>query len=260
MSNSEDAYTVWARALLDRFFGLHMENQRARLIIDKEILDSDFPHLGGYTGFVSAVNSGPGFIGFNYEGSSKFHGHAMALYKQWRFPVKSRYRSCFSLLDDAPLYLPHLAALCLAWTIDPDDENLAAHAFYERLAIIIPDHGLSTSKLKDDWSKLWDGLKFWSKELNGKRGYFDVEVLGNFKYVGIPLSQVLITARKISKLPELFVSTGLADVWTPGFEEKIVRKILIQNESRSRSALGGMLFHQIKLEKSLIKLKKMGLC
>lgn len=250
MEKNEDPYVVWSKALVDRFFGLHMENQRARLIIDKEILDSDFPHLGGYNGFVSAVNSGPGFIGQNYEGT-KFHGHAMALYKQWRFPVKSRYGSCFSLPDDAPLYLPHLAALCLAWSIDSDEENLAAQAFYERLAIIIPDHGLSTLKLKE-WTKLWDGLKSWSNELNGKRGYFNPEALG-FRYVGIPLSQVLITARKISKLPELFFSTGLADVWKTGFEDhQYIRKILIQNESRSRSALGGMLFNQIKSEKSNI--------
>jgi hypothetical protein len=253
MSNCEDAYTVWARALVDRFFGLHMENQRARLIITEEILNNDFPHLGGYTGFLSAVISGPGFIGFNYEGNSKFHGHAMALYKQWRLQLKSRYTSCFLLPDNAPLYLPHLAALCLAWSTGSNDQNsFAPNAFYDRLTEIIPEHGLSTSKLKE-WTNLWNGLESWTKNCKFKRGRFDVEVLGNFCYVGIPLSQVFITPEKISRLPELFVVSGLADVWKPDWSNTSqIRQILLANSSLTCGAIGRMLFQQIQNENSSI--------
>jgi hypothetical protein len=242
-----DPYAGWALTMLDRFFGLHMAAQRARLVVTKGLLDEEYPHLGGSAGFLNAVIRGPRFLSEPREGAANFHSHAQRLYHFWKHPVY-RPESCFSLPDEAPLYLPHLAALCLGWTVNPDDADLAPNAFYERLATILPKHGMNWVEL-GQWRKLWDGLERWTCQLDGRRGVFVVEVLGHYSNVGIPLSQVLLTQSKIANLPELFVTTGLASRWEK-VDADYLRRVLVSYESQSRAALGGMLFRELRNEES----------
>lgn len=249
-SLSNDPYGSWARTLLDRFFGLHMSGQRARLAVTRSLLDEDYPHLGGSAGFLECVRRGPNVCSAPHHGAAMIHTHALHLYRMWRLPLERRPERCFTLPDDAPLYLPHLAALCIGWTVNPDDEDLPSNAFYERLETILPGHSMGTVQLSQ-WRKLWDGLEAWTQRLTGKRGIFEVEILGSFVHVGIPLSQVLLTPRKVANLPELFVNTGLADLWKSA-DASQVRHILVDNESRTRSALGGLVFREIRDENSAI--------
>lgn len=245
MSSQEtDPYAGWANTLIDRFFGSHVAGRRTRLTVTRSLLDEDYPHLGGSTGFLNAVKRGPLSLSAPGVGAANFHNHALRLYWRWLQPPGQRPAACFCLPDNAPLYLPHLAALSLAWTINPDEEELAANAFYQRLSVILPDHGLDPAHLAK-WRKLWDGLEKWTAELGGKRGVFKVEVLGYFVHVGIPLSQVLLTPSKVSNLAELFVSTGLADSWKD-VDEARLRRVLVAYEGRTRAALGGMLFKEIQ--------------
>lgn len=245
-----DPYASWARTLLDRFFGPHMAGQRARLVVTRNLLDEDYPHLGGSAGFINTVKQGARFLGSQFIEDNSFHNHAQKLYRLWLRSPALRPKGSIPLPDNAPLYLPHLAALCLGWTINPDDEEIAANAFYQRLAAILPNHGLDSNELAK-WRQLWDGLEKWSDGLGGKRGIFKVEILGHFAHVGIPLSQVLLTPSKVSNLAELFVTTGLSDNWKEA-DAASLRTILVANESRSRAALGGMLYREIKIEESAI--------
>lgn len=227
-----------------------MAGQVARLVVTRKLLDEDYPHLGGCAGFLNAVMRGPSFLVAPLIGADNFHLHALVLYRCWRRNPERRPAGCFTLPDNAPLYLPHLAALCLGWTINPDDEELAANAYYHRLELILPNHGLGPPELAM-WRKLWDDLEKWTKSLGGKRGVFKVEVLGQYRHVGIPLSQVLLTPAKVSHLPELFVTTGLADSWVDA-DVSFVRNVLVANESLSRASLGGMLYWEIQNERSAI--------
>lgn len=245
-----DPYAGWARTLLDRFFGPHMAGQRARLVVTRKLLDEDYPHLGGCTGFLNAVLRGPAFLGAPKLGAENFHFHALYLYRCWRRKHEKRPVGCFSLPDDAPLYLPHLAALCLGWTINPDDEELATYAYYDRLELIMPNHGMGPPELSK-WRKLWDELARWTENLDGKRGVFNVEILGQFRHVGIPLSQVLLTPTKVSNLCDLFLATGLAENWADA-DVPFVRNVLVAYESLSRASLGGMLYREIQNEHSAI--------
>ena len=250
LQQENDHYAGWARTLLDRFFGPHMAGQRARLVVTRRLLDEDYPHLGGSVGFLNAVMRGPGFLAAPIIGAEEFHSHAHLLYQYWRRKPERRPAGYFTLPDNAPPYLPHLAALCLGWTINPDDEELAANAYYDRLELILPHHGLGPPELAL-WRRLWDDLERWTKGLDGKRGVFKVEILGYFKHVGIPLSQVLLTPSKVSNLAELFVTTGLADSGTE-VDASFLRSVLVAHESRSRVSLGGMLYREIQNESSAI--------
>lgn len=244
-----DPYASWSRTLLDRFFGLHMAGQRARLVVTKTLLDQDCPHLGGNAGFLEVVKRGPRFLQEPRFGAESFHSHAQRLFFLWKNPA-DRPAECFSLPDDAPLYLPHLAALCLGWTVGSDEDELAPNAYYQRLATILPDHGMNWEQL-GEWRKLWDGLESWTAKLEGRRGSFEVEILGHYSNVGIPLSQVVLTQSKIANLPELFVTTGLATRWG-NVDAESLRMALVYEEARSRAALGGMLFREIQDERSKI--------
>lgn len=239
-----DPYAGWARSLLDRFFGEHMNGQQARLMVSRELLDEDYPHLGGSAGFIASVTRGPQFLAGPDFGAECFHNHALLLNRLWRRPVEKRPESCFTLPDDGPLFLPHLAMLCVGWTVE--DETLPGHAFYERLEKVLPHHGIDSGEL-GQWRPLWDGLHEWTERLGGKRGYFVVEWFGHRVNVDIPRSQVILTPSKIARLPELFVFTGLAATWNEKTTTREhIRAVLLANEARARSVLGNLLYEEIR--------------
>ena len=231
-----DSYFIWARILVDKFFSERLAGQRSRLMIDRELLDEEYLHLGGYKGFIKAVNDGPSQM------QGGFHDQAIALEKIWRRSPAQRPVAWPVLPDNAPLYLPHLAIICLAWTID--SEGLEPNAFYARLALIVPDHNLEMNQHLGSWEPLWSGLEKWSSRLNGKRGIFRVECLGHMTHIGKPRSQVILTPTRVKRLPEFFVTTGIAASHKNIDEPKLTTAIL-SNEGRSRAALGNMLYNEI---------------
>jgi hypothetical protein len=244
---NRDPYAIWARVLLDRFFGCHMAVQRTRLMVTRELLDEEFAHHGGAAAFVEAVTKGPAVM--SGKGLS-LHDTALNLWSVWE-ALSGSGRTLFDLPDGAPPYLPHLGILCLGWTIEDDD--LAANAFYDRLENIVPDHGLDTNHLRE-WRRLWDGLKNWTANLEGKRGIFEVELLGRLAHVGIPLSQVLFTGPRIARLPEFFATTGLAGMARAGVvSDAHVRNVVADNQHVANQHLGRGMVREILGENELGK-------
>jgi hypothetical protein len=205
-------------------------------MIDCELLDEEYPHLGGSKGFIKSVIDGPSCL---FGG---FHQHAIALKRLWGLPREKRGDAWPILPDDAPIYLPHLAIICLAWTIDSDE--LEPNAFYDRLAKIVPEHDLELNQRLRTWEPLWRGLEEWSSKLQGRRGVFQVECLGHMAHVGKPRSQVILTPTRIKRLPKFFVTTGIAEVHDC-IDNLRLRAAILGFESISRSALGNMLYIEI---------------
>jgi hypothetical protein len=235
-------YNEWANALTRYFFGPHMAKKRTRLSVNREFLNEEFGYLGGLEGFISAVRNGPDWSHIGMDPG--IHDKATAAYKLWKRPEERRPRGYPTLPNDAPPYIPFLVLLCLAWTVDDDQEHLAGHSFYERLKLIFPDHELDSIKLSK-WEDLWQGLEDWTNKLDHTVGIWQLERVGQ-KYVGVPCSQTILTPCKLRRLPWLFNVTGLAAAARnkPASCEQ-VKTYLFQYESYTRSVLGNFLTKQI---------------
>lgn len=219
-----------------------MSGQRTRLQITRKTLDEEFGHLGGAHGLVESIREGVSYIqGRIMDADSPLLESGTWLHKLWKSEVRPS--SYPELTDDPPPYLPHLAILCAAWSVD--DDTLDGHEFYNRLLLLYPNHGLTSQNL-GQWKPLWAELESWTENLNGKRGIWKHECIGHAN-VGIPRSQVLLTPCIIEKLHILFHLTGLdalAESKTPN--SGLLRSSLLAKESYTRSALGHFLTDEIK--------------
>jgi len=246
VQQASDPYETWASVLVDRFFGTNMNGQRTRLVVTKDLLDDQFPNLGGHRGFLKAVIQGPASFKTPEANAETFHEYASRLFKL----SKISSQNCFKLPDDAPLYLPHLATLCLAWTVNGDEQNLHSNAFYQRLEVILPGAGLNPTLLAK-WQDYWKALEDWTEKLRGTRGIFRVENIGHV-HVGIPLSQVILSPSKISRLPELFARSGLSSRWE-SMQESGIRQVLVNHQVQTKKAIGPMLFGEIATDTAVGK-------
>lgn len=219
-----------------------MAGRRTRLTVNRAFLDEEFGYLGGYEGLLFCLKKGPRWA--NPFQHTDFHWIALNTHRIWR--SESRPSGYPELPDNAPPYLPFLAALCLAWTIDDEDTNLAGNDFYGRLELIIPSHGMNSQEL-GLWKPLWLDLEKWSESLRDKRGIWKLEKIG-YEHVGIPCSQAILTPCKIRRLPELFHLTGLSSFAdrTSNVSPAELTSHLLNKESYTRSILGNFLTGEIR--------------
>ncbi len=238
-SGQQRMFTRWSIALLNHFFGPQFEGSRVRLTVTREVLDTDFLELGGSASFLQVIDT-------SLEGLSTFentvYARGLALHTLWKYtsPRPPSYPSELVELKDAPPYIPYLCLLCLAWT--EGGEELNPNAFYDRLKLLCPNHGLSSLRLAE-WDKLWIGLADWTERLNGMIGRFEVEILGGMTHVGIPKSQIIFTQSKIEKLPLLFAACSLQP-GVPVTAEKLSKLIEIC-QGVARQILGVGLIDEI---------------
>jgi hypothetical protein len=199
------SYEDWNLALLKHFFGEHMANQQVRLIIDGQLLDSAFRHLGGLDGYLYAMHSGPNWYPCKW---TDLNERVHALHRQWHILYKS-YPSRCKFPDQAPYFFAYLCLACLAWTISPG-EGHQANTYYARLENLYPKSGVSAQNITFWTDKLWPALEEWTESLNGRRGIFKVDALGHMRHVGIPKAQVIISHHHVEKLPNLFWHANLS--------------------------------------------------
>jgi len=204
------SFSQWNQKLTDHFFGDFAQEKRVRLSVTADLLDEEFQDLGGVREFKRIVQTGPDwpahFEGEQHWGQpSSLKDRAIGLFQQWKYKVP-RSPEYVLVSNDGPPYLPYLCMLCLAWTWDAD--HLSANNFFERLDCLYPDHNLNDHLI--ELGCLWEGLEDWTKRTDGRFGQFRIENLGGMPYVGIPKSQVILTASKLEKLPFLFDAIGLS--------------------------------------------------
>lgn len=239
----------WGHELVGMFFSPSMEGQQVRLSVSSRMLDEALPNLGGSQGLVNACLACPLPGGQQL----RFHEKARRLYNIWQLRPETWSEPWKGMPDGAPFYLPHLAVLCLAWTVDGEKcggQGFTSNAYYCRLNTLLPSRDcMGTSELKD-LLPLWEGLQTWTQKLEGRRGRFEIEVVGQ-AFVGMPLAQVLFTPEKVSHLPELFVSTELAVNWQNITPERL-GNVILQHPSLSQKVLG-MLYNEVLKDTSIGK-------
>lgn len=227
-----DSYKQWALELIGMFFSPSLAGQQVRLAVSQRMLDETLPNLGGSQGLLKACVECP----IPGGQSLPFHEKARRLYNIWRLRPENWPETWKGIPDGAPFYLPHLAVLCMAWTVNDDELQFTANAYYDRLNSLLPANDIVRINEMKRLRVLWEGLEIWTKRLQGRRGSFKIQVVGP-AHVGIPLGQVLFTPEKIARLPELFVSTELAVNWQNITLERL-RNVILQHPSLSQRVLG----------------------
>ena len=238
-SRSSSSYNQWAAELVRHFFGPQSAGERVRLMVTRDVLDQNFASLGGTNGFLAAMLAEQPLLSYDDE---TLFSRGLRLFKIWKMPDlrPKNYPDTLRNLDDAPLFLPYLCLLSLAWTEGGD--SLAANAYYDRLSLLYPKHDL-TGQL-GSWLQLWQGLEAWTVQLNRRRGNFVVEILGGWAHVGIPRSQVIFTPAKIERFPELFYQCSLESEATLTLDK--LRGLILAHEGTAAGVLGSMVLQEIK--------------
>ena len=177
------------------------------------------------------------------------YAYGLALNAQWSRAQRPRdYPKALASLNDAPPFLPYLCLLCLAWTED-EDEDLADHAFFARLEVLVPDHGLRNRL--SHWSALWDALQHWTEKLGGKFGIFVVERLGGMPHVGIAKAQVILTPGRIERLPDFFIDLNLSP--TVMIQPVTLRRLIMAGEAISSQYFSRQLLAEISADTDMGK-------
>ncbi len=114
---------------------------------------------------------------------------------------------------DTPPGLTTLAMLSLAADRMHAEGDMAATNYYGRLHELLetPDPRKSTVEhcYRDHAEDLWDALNAWLEAWEGERGIPTAYVVGQWRFVGLPLSQALVRRADREKLAVMFAAEGL---------------------------------------------------
>jgi hypothetical protein len=189
-------YAEWNNEIAKRFFAPECDGRRVFLSITKDLIEE----LGGAKGvqdFIAAVKQGPGET---MRANSGLCARLLETTKRWR------QRGA----PDFPPYIATLALFVLGASYDGDEEA-ESHSYHKRLRELLgePESYNPIYKFYDCIS-VWDDLETWSShDKEGAFGVFHVEFSGPWMFVGIPISQTLLTEKERASLGEVFSTAGL---------------------------------------------------
>ncbi|MDX2193528.1 MAG: hypothetical protein NW201_09240 [Gemmatimonadales bacterium] len=103
---------------------------------------------------------------------------------------------------DAPTYLPMLAALVLAASVQE-------RGYYESLRKLLGLHDDWDSQQLEEVSRLWWDLEDWCSRQQGKFGLLKASILGGHRHVGMPKAHSMLSPRDLRVLPITFVQAGI---------------------------------------------------
>jgi len=199
---SGDQFYEWNLRLLRSFFSEASRDDEVFLRVDKDFFNQIGQDIGGDTGFLSAVSTGPSGV--------KQHP---TLVKKATELLQQRTSTCvtdFINYEDpgdldstylgykAPTYLPYLAALvrnCPERGVEGFYQN-----FMKDLKLSEPFSTIQMSQIE----KLWEDLKYWTESCDGKFGFFHKRMLGGYKKIGVPASQSIVRQHDLENLPHCF--------------------------------------------------------
>jgi len=195
-------FVSWNDLLLSEFFSPASANEDVWIRTTRAELDSFGLHLGGAEGLIDAVSSGAPWL----HSIPNCATAARLLVQQRRDPMRAR-----SYIDPgtcnatyigtfAPTYLPILAL----WVLAASDEQ-ADGGFYASVQRLLGKPFKNEVKVTEGMYRVWEDLEAWSsKECDGRFGNFHSRVLGEYRFVGIPRSQGLVSRQDGRNLARLF--------------------------------------------------------
>lgn len=203
-----NAFEAWNLRLLEHFFSPGPIGKEVFIGTPPDVLDDIGEGLGGDAGFLEAVKAGPDW---------KWRRKPPTLESRLQELVDRRTSSAARALGyadpgkrncefmpggaieySAPTYLPYLAALARGAAVADVD------GYY---ACLREDLGLPPNWSSNQMSRTeaaWADLAKWTKDTGGRYGKFTFRRLGAHQFVGLAKSQVMIAARDIQVLHELF--------------------------------------------------------
>lgn len=207
-----NAFEAWNLRLLQEFFSAGADGKEVFIGTSPDVLDKMGADLGGDAGFLEAVRNGPTWrftrSGFVCKLNELKERRTSSRQHVLGYTDPSKYDSSFrhaplSMAKSAPAYLPYLALFARVAAVAKRD------GFYARLR---QDLGLPAN-----WGSIqmkqvegvWDDLQAWTKSTSWWYGRFVVRSLGKFPYIGLAKAQVIIAARDIPALQEMFKEHGL---------------------------------------------------
>lgn len=237
-------YAEWNIEIAKKFFSPDCEGRRVFLSVTRDLIEE----LGGPNGipdFINAVKQGPADVS---GGGLGLCARILKATKRWRQQGA----------PEIPPYIATLALFVLAASYDKEEES-ENHGYHKRLRELLgePEDYQPISKFYDCIS-IWDDLETWANEDKaGTLGIFRVEFSGKWMYVGIPISQTLLTEKERSSLPDVFSAAGLdpaiqySDAHIAGEVAEHSRGLLLKRTIKRLNGEGGTEegFREVLLER-----------
>ena len=180
-------YMEWNERLAHHYFNEEMAGREVLLYANKQIINSLGEGLGDVTHFINSVKVGP--PGMTKSGLCQ---KALQTYEGWR--------------SQNIAYPPYIAFLVLFVLAEDTEGNFAPHAYYPRLNQMLdtPLEQHAPPSFYQMW-ELWYDLEKWSKEdRHEELGRFVFRIRGEWKHVGLPLSQTLLSYNERTNLRLIF--------------------------------------------------------
>lgn len=203
------SYIEWNKRLFHHFFNETVAYREVIIYVDENIINQIGKPDGDINDYLNAVKSWNSYT--NYRSLCQ---KAYSAYSEW----DSR-RENYS----EPLYFAYLVFFIYAGTIEDQD----GRSYYRRLNVLLDEQvrDLGSPPSFDRMELLWDDLDYYTSKIKkGEIGVFS-KVETQFRHVGNPLSQSLITQEDRSKLPKIFYSAGMSPEEPPSEEE--LRDVLV---------------------------------
>jgi hypothetical protein len=184
-------FEEWNAALGRFFFNPSRAGKRVYLHTTKELLRELSGTPRGVEDFIAAIKEGP--VGIHGEMCMR----AYTLFRDWR---QNQYE-----------YPPYLTYLCLFSLAAAHEGTWARHAYYPRLWDVLGEKGDGAPRhfRTVSWT-LWHDLEVWAhNDKKGEWGLFKYQSAIDWEYVGLPISQTILTDEEREVLPSLFEEADL---------------------------------------------------
>lgn len=208
-----NAFEAWNLRLLEYFFWPGQIGKEIFISTPPDVLDEIGDGLGGDVGFLEAVRAGPDWRWKHKLPTIESRLQELVERRKRSAPRALGYtdpgkRNCEFMPDgaierSAPTYLPYLAALARGAAV----ADVAGYYACLRKDLGLPPNWGSSQMSRTEVA--WADLEKWTKDTGGRYGKFTFRSLGAHQFVGLAKSQIMIAARDILVLHEMFERLGL---------------------------------------------------
>jgi hypothetical protein len=207
-------YSEWNDFLCQNLFPADFGDTSVYVVFDEDLSEIASSELGVLpeTALKNFSNQVRANLRIHREGHGIFEYYA-TLCREWKANAR---KAKFVQEVTVPPTIGLLALLSEAAS-GSSGEIVSSRSFYKSLTRLIglnPDNADDVNKTTESYRRhildLWEPVQLWTKIHNFQRGKCSVFQATNDRYVGLTISQVLLKASDLSKLPSFFRSYSLS--------------------------------------------------